>query len=85
MFGSHKSPNYGERERGAKPGLIILHYTGMQTARQALDRLCDPAAQVSAHYFIDEDGSVKQLVDDKKRAWHAGKSSWKGEADINSH
>ena len=85
MFGRHKSPNHGKREQGAKPSLIIIHYTGMQTAREALSRLCDSKAEVSAHYFIDEDGSVKQLVEDKKRAWHAGKSSWRREADINSH
>jgi N-acetylmuramoyl-L-alanine amidase len=85
MFGSHKSPNYGPRERGAKPSLLILHYTGMQTAREALERLCGPAAEVSAHYFIDEDGMCRQLVADRLRAWHAGRSSWRGEADINSH
>lgn len=85
MFKSYKSPNYGERERGAKPSMIVLHYTGMATAREALERLCNPETQVSAHYFIDEDGKVKQLVADKYRAWHAGKSSWRGEADINSH
>jgi N-acetylmuramoyl-L-alanine amidase len=85
MFGKAKSPNYGVRERGAKPSLIILHYTGMQTAQEALKRLCDKVAQVSSHYFIDEDGETIQLVSDKKRAWHAGQSSWRGEADINSH
>lgn len=85
MFGTHKSPNFGKRERGAKPSLLILHYTGMQTAREAIARLCDPAAEVSAHYVIDEDGSVIHLVADKHRAWHAGKSCWRGEADINSH
>ncbi len=65
--------------------MIVLHYTGMKTAKGALDRLCDPAAEVSAHYFIDEDGVCLQLVDDDKRAWHAGASYWAGETDINSH
>lgn len=85
MFKTMKSPNYGHREGVDRPSLIILHYTGMQTARAALERLCDPAAQVSAHYFIDEDGKVKQLVEDQFRAWHAGKSCWRGQADINAH
>lgn len=82
---ARKSPNFGARRGGAKPSLIILHYTGMRTEGEALDRLCDPAAQVSAHYFIGEDGRVLQLVDDDQRAWHAGKSFWRGETDINSH
>ena len=64
--------------------MIVLHYTGMQTAAEALDRLCDPAAEVSAHYLIDEDGTVVRLVDEEKRAWHAGRSSWRGITDINS-
>lgn len=63
--------------------MLILHYTGMKTAQEALDRLCDPAAKVSAHYLIDEDGTVWRLVDEKKRAWHAGLSSWRGRSDIN--
>ena len=63
--------------------MLILHYTGMRTAKEALERLCDPAAKVSAHYFIDEDGSLTRLVDEEKRAWHAGISSWRGRGDIN--
>lgn len=81
---STKSPNFDERKDGAKPSLIILHYTGMQTGEEALQRLCDPAAKVSAHYFINEDGEVIQLVDDSARAWHAGVSYWNGISDINS-
>jgi N-acetylmuramoyl-L-alanine amidase len=64
--------------------MAVLHYTGMQTAAAALERLCDPAAEVSAHYMIDEDGTVIRLVDEKNRAWHAGRSSWRGITDINS-
>jgi N-acetylmuramoyl-L-alanine amidase len=56
----------------------------MQSAEEALDRLCDPAAEVSAHYMIDEDGTVIRLVDEDKRAWHAGRSYWRGVTDINS-
>ncbi len=85
LFRKYTSPNYGERAEGAKPSMIILHYTDMLTARGALKRLCDPASQVSAHYFVEENGKVRQLVPDDKRAWHAGKSSWAGESDINSH
>ena len=63
--------------------LVVLHYTGMPTAEAALARLCDPASGVSAHYLIDEAGAVYRLVDEGRRAWHAGVSSWAGEADVN--
>ena len=79
-----RSPNFNDRADGIKLAYIILHYTGMKDAASALERLCDPAAQVSAHYMIDEDGSVIQLVDEAKRAWHAGKSFWRGITDMNS-
>jgi len=64
--------------------MLILHYTGMMSAAAALDRLCDPAAKVSAHYLIDEDGTVWRLVEEAQRAWHAGVSSWRGRSDINA-
>lgn len=80
----HPSPNFGERRGGLTPSLIVLHYTGMDTAGAALDRLCDPAAGVSAHYLIGEDGRVLRLVEEELRAWHAGVGSWRGLADINS-
>lgn len=63
--------------------MLVLHYTGMEDAEAALARLCDPAAQVSAHYLIDEDGGIHRLVDESKRAWHAGLGYWRGERDIN--
>lgn len=76
------SPNWDER---ALPvSMVVLHYTGMQSGQEAVDRLCDPAAKVSAHYIIDEDGTVTALVPEDKRAWHAGKSYWRGITDINS-
>jgi N-acetylmuramoyl-L-alanine amidase len=78
------SPNHGERAGGLKPDMIILHYTGMPTAAAALDWLCREESQVSSHYFVHEDGRVDQLVAEDRRAWHAGKSIWKGETDINS-
>ena len=62
---------------------LILHYTGMPSAAAALERLCDPAAKVSAHYLIDEDGSVVALVPEDARAWHAGVSAWLGHAGLN--
>lgn len=76
------SPNWNAR---ALPvSMVVLHYTGMRDAAAAIDRLCDPAAEVSAHYLIDEDGTVVQLVDETRRAWHAGRASWRGVTDINS-
>jgi N-acetylmuramoyl-L-alanine amidase len=76
------SPNWNERKLPVS--MVVLHYTGMESAQAALERLCDPAAEVSAHYLIDEDGTVTGLVDEDKRAWHAGRSSWRGITDVNS-
>ncbi len=81
----YPSPNYDDRPEGVKIKYLILHYTGMDTGKAALDRLCDEAAKVSAHYLIEEDGRVFSLVPEDKRAWHAGLSSWEGERDINGH
>ncbi|MDR3421138.1 MAG: N-acetylmuramoyl-L-alanine amidase [Xanthobacteraceae bacterium] len=78
------SPNHGERRGGKRPDMILLHYTGMPNAEEALDRLCSPASEVSAHYFVFEDGRVIQMVQESRRAWHAGVSFWAGETDINS-
>jgi N-acetylmuramoyl-L-alanine amidase len=64
--------------------MLLLHYTGMQTAEAAVTRLRDPEAKVSAHYVVDEDGSILRLVAEERRAWHAGKSWWKGETDVNA-
>jgi N-acetylmuramoyl-L-alanine amidase len=75
------SPNFDARVR--PPDLILLHYTGMPTGEAALARLRDPAAKVSAHYVVEEDGRVFALVPEERRAWHAGKSFWQGERDIN--
>ncbi len=79
------SPNFGNRRDGAQPRLIVLHYTGMDSHDAALARLCDPAAEVSAHYLIGMDGSVAALVDEAARAWHAGAGSWGAVTDVNSH
>ncbi len=81
------SPNFGDRRTvDGKAGVrhLVFHYTGMKTAAAARERLTDPAAQVSAHYLLDEDGAITRLVDEGKRAWHAGKAFWRGVRDINS-
>ncbi|HZK88545.1 MAG TPA: N-acetylmuramoyl-L-alanine amidase [Stellaceae bacterium] len=63
---------------------LVLHYTGMRSAAAALDRLCDPAARVSSHYVVEEDGTVWRLVPEERRAWHAGISYWMGETTLNT-
>jgi len=78
------SPNHEARAAGKTVDILLLHYTGMQTAEGALAWLVDPASKVSAHYLIDERGRIAQLVDEDRRAWHAGASFWAGERDINS-
>lgn len=80
----HPSPNHGERMDGRRPDMLVLHYTGMPDAAGALARLCDPQAEVSAHYLVLESGRILQLVPETRRAWHAGVSSWAGETDLNS-
>lgn len=76
------SPNWDER--ALLVSMVVLHYTGMQSAADALERMCDARAKVSAHYMIDEDGTVTRMVPEDKRAWHAGKSYWRGITDVNS-
>ena len=78
------SPNQGERRGGKDPEIIILHYTGMPDAEAALRRLCDPASEVSTHYFVFEDGNIIQCVPEARRAWHAGAAWWEGQDDVNS-
>jgi N-acetylmuramoyl-L-alanine amidase len=78
------SPNFDERPVGQAIDMLVIHYTGMRSAEDALARLIDPTAQVSAHYLIDEDGSVVRLVHEDKRAWHAGVSMWRGQASVNA-
>lgn len=78
-----QSPNHNERRLGP-PDMVVIHYTGMKSAAAARARLCDPAAQVSAHWLIGLDGAVEALVAEERRAWHAGVSEWRGETDVNS-
>jgi N-acetylmuramoyl-L-alanine amidase len=79
------SPNHDRRADGAAIDILVLHYTGMKTAAEALTRLCDPEAKVSAHYTIDRDGCIYRHVDEERRARHAGVSYWAGVRDVNSH
>jgi len=77
------SPNFDDRTLPIN--LLILHYTGMESGEAALERMCDAEAKVSAHYMVEEDGRIFQLVDEGRRAWHAGVSEWQGETNINSN
>ncbi len=77
------SPNHNARPLGLPPDILILHYTGMKSAQLAIDRLRDPAAEVSSHYVVNEDGTVFRLVDEHRRAWHAGVSYWRGQSALN--
>lgn len=76
------SPNFNDRALPIE--MVVLHYTEMKPVETALERLCDPEAQVSAHYLISEEGEVTRLVPEEKRAWHAGLSYWRGHKDVNS-
>ncbi len=85
----YPSPNFEERKDGKTPRLVILHGTWTKTIRETLGFLTDtnkdrPGGRVSCHYVVDVDGTVYRLVDEDKRAWHAGASAWRGETDINS-
>ncbi len=80
----HPSPNFGERRDGARPDLVVIHYTAMATAEAALERLCSSEHEVSAHYLICEQGQVFRLVEEDMRAWHAGAGQWGDVTDVNS-
>ncbi len=77
------SPNFDDRD-GGHIQYLIFHYTGMEIAEAALERLCDPESKVSAHYTIDEDGTIYAHVPEDKRAWHAGASFWNEESSLNN-
>jgi N-acetylmuramoyl-L-alanine amidase len=81
---AHPSPNCGPRRGGLLPRLVVIHYTAMESCAAALARMCDPAAEVSAHYLIGLEGRVLRLVPEDQRAWHAGAGEWAGMDDINS-
>jgi len=83
-IGDFVSSNCGPRRGGALPDMIVLHYTAMGTCAEARARLCDPEAQVSAHYLISETGVLFALVPEELRAWHAGAGAWGAVQDVNS-
>src|SRR5215468_4640233 len=76
------SPNHDAR--ALELDILLLHYTGMTSTAEAIQRLCDPASKLSSHYVVEEHGRIVQLVPETRRAWHAGQSSWEGVSDINS-
>lgn len=78
------SPNFEERAFGYEPSMLIMHYTGMASVEKAISWLATPESKVSCHYVVDEEGTITQMVSEGARAWHAGKSYWSGETDINS-
>ncbi len=77
------SPNHGPRPDGIPVDMLVLHYTGMARPGAALAWLCRPESEVSAHYLVEENGAVYQLVAEERRAWHAGVAAWRGQRDIN--
>lgn len=80
----HPSPNIEPRRNGARPDILLLHYTGMLSGAKAVEWLADPKSRVSCHYVVDDDGTVTQMVSEDMRAWHAGAGSWEGTDDVNS-
>jgi N-acetylmuramoyl-L-alanine amidase len=86
-FVERPSPNHNERAAGAPIDVLVLHYTGMRTGREAIERLCDPdpptGTPVSSHYVVEEDGAIWRLVPEERRAWHAGVSTWRGQEGLN--
>jgi N-acetylmuramoyl-L-alanine amidase len=78
------SPNFGPRRAGQCPSILLLHYTGVESAEKAIGWLADPQSHVSCHYVVDERGRITQMVAEAERAWHAGEAIWTGERDVNS-
>lgn len=78
------SPNHNARDPAKPVDVLLLHYTGMASGEGAVRWLCNPASKVSSHYVVHEDGRIVQLVDEARRAWHAGRGSWAGESDLNT-
>lgn len=78
------SPNHDCRDMPPRIDMLVLHYTGMTSAEAAIERLCDPAARVSSHYVVEENGAIWRLVPEIRRAFHAGRSCWGGETGLNA-
>jgi len=84
MIDQAPSPNHDGRDPSKPVDILLLHYTGMASGEGAVRWLCDPASKVSSHYVVFEDGRILQLVDESRRAWHAGRGHWAGETDVNA-
>jgi len=80
----YPSLNHGPRREARRPSMVVIHYTALASAEAALERLCSPEHEVSAHYLIARDGTIHQLVAEARRAWHAGAGAWAGQGDVNS-
>ena len=80
---NYTSPNFDKRPKGTKIDTLILHYTGMKSGIGAVKKLCNPDAKVSSHYVVDEAGKIFELVPCEYRAWHAGRSIWRGRENVN--
>ena len=79
-----KSTNFSKKSRSLRDiRFLIIHYTGMQSARVSMERLKNPKSKVSCHYLIDRNGNIYRMIDDNKIAWHAGKSQWKNIKNLN--
>ena len=85
ILNTHQSPNFGPRKGVSRPDMVVIHYTATVSTNAAVATLCDPQAEVSAHYLIDQTGEVLALVPEKMRAWHAGAGQWGAITDVNSH
>ena len=82
----NKSINYSKKTRKLKDiQYLIIHYTGMQSARVSMKRLKNPSSKVSCHYLIDRNGDIYRMIDDSKVAWHAGRSKWKNIKNLNKY
>lgn len=81
---TQSSPNFDARPPDVPIDTLVFHYTGMVSAQAALERMCDPHAKVSAHYMVEEDGTIWTLVNEMDRAWHAGVAYWRGHSNINA-
>ena len=82
----NKSGNFSKKTRRLKDiQYLIIHYTGMQSARVSMERLKNPNSKVSCHYFVNRNGDIYKMIDDTKVAWHAGKSKWKNIRNLNKY
>ena len=86
IFAEKISPNFNRKKRPRNMiKFLIIHYTGMQSERESINRLCDPNSKVSCHYLINSSGKIYRLVSEKNTSWHAGKSKWQKYRNLNSY